>query len=143
MRSLLKTPCFTHTMIWTMVAITLVIGWCPPQGWAMLAPAVAEEMAADPARLADLQIIQRTLESKIVQQRLEDWGLTAEEVQARLGTMSDQDVHQVAMHIDSVMPGGELELIIVLLVVAIIILLVIYLTGHKVVVEKNGAVEKK
>jgi hypothetical protein len=140
MRKLLTMPMMmTQTTIWTMIVITLVIGWCPPQGWAMLAPAVVEEMVADPARLADLQIIQRALESKIIQQRLEDWGLTAEEVQARLGTMSNQDVHQVAMQIDAVMPGGDavLGIVIALLVIAILVVILVWLLNNKVAIEKK------
>ncbi|HKW86632.1 MAG TPA: PA2779 family protein [Nitrospiraceae bacterium] len=144
MRSLLRIPFFTQTLIWTLIVTTLVIGWCPPQGWAMLAPAVTAEGSAESGRTADLQTIQRALESKIVQQRLQDWGLTQDEVQTRLAQLSDQDVHQMAMQIDALMPGGELGLIIALLVIAILVVLVLYLTGNKIVVEKsNGVIEKK
>ena len=143
MRKLRTAPVFSKTMIWTMVAITLWIGWCPPEGMAMLAPAVTGEIGSD-ARTADLQTVQHVLESKVIQQRLLDLGLTADEIQARLATLSDQDVHQLALHLDALAPGGDaLGIIIVLLVVAIIVVLVIYLMGHKIVVEKEPGVEKK
>src|SRR5262249_996945 len=82
--------------------------------------------------------IQRALETKIVEQRLRDWGLTPDEVGARLSQLSDEQVHQLATRLDALMPGGELGLIILLLVIAIIVVLVLYLTGHRVVVEKKG-----
>jgi hypothetical protein len=129
-------PMMTPTMIWILIAITLVIGWCPPQSWAMLAPAVANEMGTDSGRIADLQVVQRALESKLVQQRLLDFGLTADEVQARLARLSDEELHQMATQIDTLMPGGELGIIILLLVIAIIVLVVVYLMGHKVVVKE-------
>jgi hypothetical protein len=131
-------------MIWTMIAITFWIGWCPPEGLAMLAPAVTGEIGSDAARTTDLQTVQHVLESKVIQQRLLDLGLTADEIQARLATLSDQDVHELALHLDALAPGGDaLGIIIVLLVVAIIVVLVIYLMGHKIVVEKEPGVEKK
>jgi hypothetical protein len=141
MRKLLTMPMMmTPTTIWAMIAITLVIGWCPPQSWAMLAPAVANEMGADAGRVADLQVVQRALESKLVQQRLLDFGLTADEVQARLGKMSNDDVHQLAMQIDSIMPGGDpsgVGLVIAVIVIVILIVILVWLLNHKIAIEKQ------
>jgi hypothetical protein len=95
----------TIALIWILVATTLGMGWCPPPGWAMLTPAVTEGEAV--GRAADLQIVQRALESKIVQQRLQDWGLTGDEVQARMARLSDDDLHHMATQIDALMPGGD------------------------------------
>jgi hypothetical protein len=114
-------------MIWTMVAITLWIGWCPPEGLAMLAPAVTSEIGADAARAADLQTVQHVLESKVIQQRLLDLGLTAEEAQARLATLSNEELHQLALQVDALVPGGDLGLIIAILVVVLLVVLIIYL----------------
>jgi hypothetical protein len=114
-------------MIWTMVAITLWIGWCPPEGLAMLAPALTNEIGADAARMADLQTVQHVLESKVIQQRLLDLGLTAEEAQARLATLSNEELHQLALQVDALVPGGELGLIIAILVVVLLVVLIIYL----------------
>jgi hypothetical protein len=133
-------------MSWTLVIVTLVMGWSQPEGWAMLTPPAptAPEAVSNSNRVTDLQTIQRVLETKIVQQRLQDWGLRADEVEARLSQLSDEQVHQIATQLDALIPGGELGLIILLLVIAIIVVLVLYLTGNKVVVEKsNGVIEKK
>lgn len=143
---MLRIPVFTRMMIWTLVIVTSVMGWSQPEGWAMLVPPAptAPETVSNSNRVTDLQTIQRVLEAKIVQQRLQDWGLMAEEVEARLSQLSNEQVHQMAMQLDALMPGGELGLIILLLVIAIIVVLVLYLTGNKVVVEKgNGVIEKK
>ena len=143
---MLQIPVFTRMMIWTLVVVTLVMGWSRPEAWAMLVPpaGTAPEAVSDSNRVTDLQTIQRILETKIVQQRLQDWGLTANEVEARLSQLSDEQLHQMATQLDALIPAGELGLIILLLVIAIIVVLVLYLTGHKVVVEKsNGVIEKK
>jgi hypothetical protein len=142
---MLRIPVFTRMMTWTLVIVTLM-GWSQPEGWAMLAPPAptAPEAVSNWNRVTDLQTIQRVLETKIVQQRLQDWGLMADEIEARLSQLSDEQVHQMATQLDALIPGGELGLIILLLVIAIIVVLVLYLTGNKVVVEKsNGVIEKK
>lgn len=147
MKRILRIPVFTTMLIWALIGATFWVG-CPPASWAMLAPAVSDSGPAlsgevpflkDAARIGDLRIVQQALESRIVQQRLEDWGLTAEEVQVRLARLSDDDLHQMATEIDQVMPGGDagLGILIALLLVAIIIVLVLYLTGNKVVVDKK------
>src|SRR5437867_6589605 len=110
---MLRIPVLTQMMTWTLVIITLVMGWSQPEGWAMLvspAPTTPEAVSYS-NRVTDLQAIQRVLETKIVQQRLQDWGLKADEVEARLSQLSDEQVHQMATRLDALMPGGELGLI--------------------------------
>ena len=141
MRSLLRVPVFTRTMIWTLVITTLVMGWCPPEGKAMLAPAVptGTESVSDPNRVMDLQTVQKILENKIVRQRLEDFGLTSEEINARLTRLSDDQLHQLATQIDAITPGGDgLGIIVALLVIAILVVLLIYLLGHRISITKQG-----
>jgi hypothetical protein len=105
----------------------LPIAWVP-QGMAMLAPATSatSETGSD-LRAEDLQKVQRVLENKLVQQRLEDLGLTPEEVNAKVGGLSDAQLHQMAAQLDALMPGGQISLLITLLLVLAIILLIVIL----------------
>jgi hypothetical protein len=139
---MLRIPIFTQTMIWTLVLTTFLMGWCPPEVRAMLAPAASTgaEPVLDATRAADLQTIQRVLESKVVQQRLEDFGLTQEEINARLTRLSDAQLHQMATQIDALIPGGDagLGIVIALLVIAILAVILVYLLGHRIVVTKEG-----
>jgi hypothetical protein len=76
-------------------------------------------------RAADIAKIKVLLESKIVQQRLMDLGLSSEEAMARINKLSDEQVHQFASRIDSLQAGGGPgQLIIILLLVIIIILII-------------------
>jgi len=136
MKMMLRTAVFTPVMIWTLVVTTFVIGWFPPEGSAMLAPATSATVS-DPGRAEDLQSIQRVLENKLVQQRLEDLGLTPEEVTAKLDRLSDAQLHQMASQLDALMPGGELGIIIALLVIAILVVVFIYLLNHRIEIKKN------
>jgi hypothetical protein len=77
-------------------------------------------------RTADLEKIQKILEVKMVGERLNQLGLTQEEIQGKLGQLNDQQVHQLAVELDQLKIGGFHGAIILIAVVAIaaIVLLV-------------------
>jgi hypothetical protein len=137
MQMMLRTTLFTPVMIWTLVATTFVMGWFPPEGMAMLAPGTPAGLVSEASRTDDLQKVQRALENKLVQQRLADYGLTPEEINARLGRLSDAQLHNMAAQIDALMPGGDagLGIVVVLLVIAILAVILIYLLGHRIEVK--------
>lgn len=140
MRNMLRLTVFTQVLVWTLAVTTLVGGLCPPEGRAMLAPptVAATEPGTGLDRAADLQKIQSVLETKVVRQRLEDYGLTAEEINARLTRLSDAQVHQLATQIDAMIPAGDagFGIVIALLVIAILAVILIYLLGHRVQITK-------
>ena len=91
MRRILPRHLVGRAMIWLLVITTLALGLYPPETVAMLVPALpaAAESSSDSHRMADLQKIQTVLELKVVRQRLEDFGLSQEEINARLAALSD------------------------------------------------------
>ena len=73
----------------------------------------------------------------MIGERLTQIGLTPEEIQKRLGQLSDHQIHQLAQHLDELKVGGDggwtvLGIIIVLAAIAV---LIIYLSGHEVVIQ--------
>lgn len=103
----------------------------PAQGWAMIVPAGQAE-----TRSADLAKVQTALEASMVKQRLLDYGLTPEETSRRLGTLSDEQIHQFAAHLDAVQAGGDaLSDVVVILLIVVIIIVILELTGHHVVIR--------
>ena len=95
---------------------------------AMIAPAAVPAPAADAVqgRAADMQAVQKTLESKVLRQRLHEMGLSDKEIETRLNKLSDQQVHQLASRIHALNPGGDFTLFGILILV-VLVLLVIYL----------------
>jgi len=87
-------------------------------------------------RAADIEKIQKVLETKMVRERLEKLGYAQEEINSRLTQLSDQQMHNLALQIDDIKVGGDLGIVIALLVIAILVVLLIQLTGHRVVVTK-------
>lgn len=140
MRKMMQTMMFMQVLVWTLVVTTLVTGLCPPDAMAMLAPpsATASESGTGLNRAADLQKVQSVLETKVVSQRLADYGLTAEEISARVNQLSDAQLHQMASQIDAMIPAGDagLGIVVALLVIAILAVILIYLLGHRIAITK-------
>jgi hypothetical protein len=128
-------PVMNHPLWKTLslyLAAAVIILSLPAQGWAMLVPA---ESAA--VRSADLARVQTTLESGVVRQRLMDYGLSAEEAVARISSLSDDQIHQLAVNLDAVQAGGDaLSDVIVILLIVVLVIVILELTGHRVVMKR-------
>jgi uncharacterized protein DUF6627 len=112
----------------------LVIGCFPSESMAYIVGSAAVKDAAS-TRAADMDSIQRVLESKIVSERLDQEGLSKAEIKGRLDKLSDAELHQFASQVKSLFPGGQLEVVIFLLVLVIILIVVLQLTSHRVIVK--------
>ncbi len=77
-------------------------------------------------RAADLAKIQKALESKALQQRLMDYGLSPENALARINGLSDEQIHLFATKIDALQAGGmrSSDLIIILLLIILILIII-------------------
>jgi len=120
---------------WYLIIAMFIIG-ITPKADAGLAPSELIAMSqAD--RAADLEKIQKVIEVKMVSERLEKFGFTQDEIQARLGSLSDQQIHKLALQIDDIKVGGDvLGVIIALLVIAVLVVVLLQLTGQRVIVTK-------
>ncbi len=87
-------------------------------------------------RTADLQRIQKVLETKMVRERLENLGFAQDEIQKRLSQLNDEQIHNLALNIDQLKVGGDgLSVIVALLVIALLVVALIYLTKHRVIIK--------
>ena len=131
----MRTP-MKKCIIWYLAAAMFIIG-VAPRVYAGLSP--SEEVALSSAEGAlELAQIQQFLEMKMVRERLQELGLSPDEIQARLNQFSDRQIHQLALKIDDLKVGADEGLVIVILLLAVVITVVIFLqaTGHQVVVKK-------
>ncbi len=84
----------------------------------------------------ELNIIQRALENELVKAKFEAFGLTPDEIQAKLQGLSDEQIHLLAQASDNVLAGADGgEVVIAVLLIILLILLIMYLMGHRVVVK--------
>jgi len=139
MKTMLK-AFYTKPLVIYLAAALLAISTFTGPAEAMFVPAAyhqdsAGAAAASVGRAADLNKIQGALESKIVQQKLMDYGLSREETMARMSKLSDKQISQLAAHTDSLQAGGDGGLLVSLLVVAILVVLLIYLLQGRIEVR--------
>jgi hypothetical protein len=117
------------------LAFAMFIIGIAPRVDASFAPSTALQLAKTD-RSADLATLEKTLEQKMVKERLASLGFAPDEVRARLDQLSDQQLHEVAQHLDSLKVGGDgIGIIIGVLIIAILVVLLMQLTGHRVIVR--------
>ena len=125
---------FMKQVAWYLIFAMFIIGIAPRVD-AGLAPSEVIALA-QVDRQADLGKIQKVLETKMIRDRLEQYGLTQDEINARLSQLSDQQMHNFALQLDNLKVGGDgLGIVIALLLIAILVVIILYLTGHRVEVK--------
>jgi hypothetical protein len=125
---------FMRYVAWYLVIVMFIIGIAPKVDAGLVKSEIIPLAYMD--RSADLEKIQKVLETKAVSKRLAQLGLTQDEIQNRLTQLSDQQIHQVATKLDDLKIGGDgLGLLIAVLVVIILAIVILQLTGHKVIVK--------
>ena len=121
-------------LAFALVALATIAG--PAE--AMLLTAAPGPAQQSPERAADLARVQTALESRVLQQRLLDYGLTHEETAARINALSDEQLHQLAANIDALQPGGDvLGTLFALALIAGLVVLIIYLLQGKIAIERK------
>jgi hypothetical protein len=126
-----------------LIAALLAVSSLAGPAEAMLLPAPSEaphagQGAPSPDRAADIAKIQKTLETKELQQRLLDHGLTAEETAARIDKLSDEQLHRLASNLDSVQAGGDpLGFVLGVVIIALLVVLIIYLLEGRIEIKKT------
>jgi hypothetical protein len=125
---------FMKQVAWYLVFAMFIIG-IVPRVEAGFVPSEAVALAKID-RAADMEKVQKVLETKIIKERLEKLGFTQDEISNRLSQLSDWQIHNLALQIDEIKVGGDgLGIVIALLVIAILVVLLIQLTGHRIVVK--------
>ncbi len=126
---------FMKWISWCLVVAMFIVGIVPNVEAGFAPSGMIALSAAD--RAADLDTIQKVLETKMVGDRLGKLGYTQEEINSRFAQLSDQQIHKLALQIDELKVGGDsgLGIVIALLVIGILVVLFIQLTGHRVVVR--------
>jgi hypothetical protein len=126
---------FVKQISWYLIVAMFVIGVAPRLDAAIAPSEVIASSQVD--RAADLAQIQRVLEMKVVKERLDRLGFTADEIRARVDGLSDHQIHQFAGQIDDMRVGGDAGgVIIALLVIIVVVIVVLLVTGNKVIVTK-------
>ncbi len=109
------------------LAVALFVIGFAEKSYAGLSP--SEVMTLSPLeRTVDLQKVQAVLETKVVSQKLAQLGFSKDEIQSRLGQLSDQQLHKVAVKADELRVAADAGgVIVAVLVIAILVVLFLFL----------------
>jgi len=123
----------TNGVLWYMIAAIFILGMTPKVEAGFSPSEVIGQSQMN--RSTDLEKIRKFLETKMVRERLYAFGLSHEEIQARLNQLTDDQIHQVVLKLDELKVAGDGEVIIILLLILIIVGLIFYLTGHRIIIK--------
>ena len=132
---------YARPMAVYLIAALIVMSSFAAPAEAMFVPAApGEEASAQPHmsgdRAADLAKVRSVLESKIVQQKLMDYGLSPTEAMARVNRLSDQQLQEFAARTDSVQAGGDgVDLLFGLVIVALLVVVLVDLLQGRIEVK--------
>ncbi len=130
---------FPRTLrFWT--ALTLAVWWCAihtAPALAGLAPSrPSGETAIVSVRDGDLLAVQRALEHRVVAQKFRDYGLDPAQVEARLASLSDAELHHLATATRGLPTGGDgIGALIGILIVVLLVILILKLLNKEIIVR--------
>ncbi len=123
---------------WTTLLLVahLVALHAVPAAAGLMPSRVSGTTGLESARDAELLVVQRVLEHKIVAQKLRDYGLAVEQVRARLAGLSDQELHQLASAAHGLPSGSDgLGTLVTLLVIVILVIVILKLLNKEIVIK--------
>ena len=131
--------CFPRVhRFWT--ALILLVYWCgvhAAPAFAGLAPSrISGVTEVGSVRDADLIAVQRTLEHRVVAQKLRDYGISPEQARLRLASLSDADLHQLASASKGLPTGGDgVGALIGILIVILLVIVILKLLNKEIIVR--------
>lgn len=121
----IKTSIFIKNVTTLLIVTMTLLSIAPPVNAGFI-PSV------DPGHEAtlgqDLEVISTVLENKVVKQRLNDLGYSDQEIQERLNQLTNEEIHKLALQMESLNQGGVLGLVIGVLAVVVLVLVIMRLT---------------
>ena len=109
------------------------LGSLPREGLAYVVEANGPLNTA--SRKADMGRVQRVLEEKLVQERLQSLGLSTNEARTRLDKLADEELHSFAKNLDSIYPGGDVTSVLIILLIVLLVMVLLKLEGKRIIIK--------
>lgn len=120
---------------WTVLLAFCILSLLPAQGRASLVESRLASGETLARRAVELSKVRQALEQEVVAQRLADFGLSPEEVAAKLPTLSDDQLHQLAGLSDSLAEGGILGTVIAVLLIVLLVVVILKLANKEIIIR--------
>lgn len=123
-------------IVWVVIAAFAVFSSAPPPLEAALISSQLSDGQIVSERNTDLETVRQALEHQLVAQRLADYGFSKEEVQLKLQSLSDTQLHQLASVADDLAAGADgLGIVVTVLVIVLLVILILKLSNKEIIVR--------
>ena len=115
---------------WYLIFAMFLIGIAPKVDAGLVPSELIAMSQTD--RKSDMEKIRQVLEMKMVGERLKQMGFTQDEIQTRLNTIGDQQLHKFVLQLDDLKIGGDggAGIAIVVLLILVLFLMIVMLTRY-------------
>jgi len=120
---------------WTVLTVFCALSLIPANGNAALVQSRLADGSAVSERMTQIETIRKVLEKEIVTQRLADYGVSAQEISAKLPTLSDEQLHQLAGMSTDLAAGDGLGVVIGVLLIVFLVIVILMLLDKKVIIR--------
>jgi hypothetical protein len=120
---------------WMVLIAFCALSLVPVNGNAALIQSRLADGVSVSERQAQIETIRQILEQEVVAQRLADFGLSKAEIAAKLPTLSDAQVHQLAGLSKDIASGGAAEAVIAVLVIIILVVVIVKLMDREIIIK--------
>jgi hypothetical protein len=120
---------------WMVLIAFSLLSLVPVNGNAALVPSRLADGASVTERQAQIDTIRQALEQEVVTQRLADFGLSNEEIAAKLPNLSDAQLHQLAGLSKDIAAGNGAEVVIAVLVIILLVVVIIKLMDREIIIR--------
>lgn len=121
---------------WTVLFAFCCLSLVPVNARASLVESRLADSVTVSERAAQIETIRQALEQQVVAQRLADYGFTPQEVAAKLPTLSDEQLHQMAGLSEDLAAGSDaLGVVVALLVIVLLVVVIVKLMDKEIVIK--------
>ena len=123
-------------IVWVVIAAFAIFSSAPPPLQAALISSQLSDGQIVSERDTDLDTVRQALEHQLVAQRLADYGFSKEEVQFKLQSLSDAQLHQLASVADDLAAGADgLGIVVTVLVIVLLVILILKLSNKEIIIR--------
>ena len=127
---------FRMPMLAMFMATYILLFTSAPAAAGLIDSMPSSVQASEAVRGAEIDSIQKVLEMRIMTDKLQAYGLSADEVRANLQGMSDEQLHMMAQASDRVLAGGDgVGFVIGILVIVILVIIIMKLLDKKIIIK--------
>lgn len=120
---------------WMVLVAFSCLSLIPANGNASLVDSRLADGSTVAERAAQIETIRQALEQEVVAQRLADFGLSRDEVAAKLPTLSDEQLHQLAGLSKSIAGGNGAEAVVAVLLIIFLVIVIVKLMDKEIVIR--------